>query len=88
MEYSDEVNYIVSLLESPMTVEVIKKLSDYSSIEEKDALYYMDKYHEILAYQVRFSKYGMDNRYISDVKQSIINSIISNKYQKIKKLVV
>ncbi len=88
MEYSDEINDIISLLESPMTVEIIKKLSDYSNLSEKDAICYMDRYHQILDYQFRFSKYGMDNRYISDVKQSIINSIISNKYQKIKKLVV
>ncbi len=87
MEINSEINDIIGMLQSPMTVESIKRLSDYSSINEKDAINYINKYHEVLDFQVRFSKYGMDNIYINDAKAAIINSIILNRYKE-KKLVI
>lgn len=76
MNLNEKVLFIVNLLIEPKSVLTVKQLSNYSSISEQEAIDFIDEYHNILEYENRFGKYGMDDDLINKNKLQIINSLL------------
>lgn len=87
MDLNEKLLYIINLLMEPKTVATVKQLSDYSRISENAAIGFIDEYHQILSYENRFRKYGMDNDLIQQSKLKIINSLLPNNIERKKVMV-